>query len=288
VAVFFMQKLCAASLHSRCNMAEDTNDEMSFFDHLEVLRWHVMRIAIAIVALAILFIIKSDFVFDKLLFGPANENFITYKLLCSLAHKFSLPESLCVSGIKMELLNTELFGQFITQLKTAFLLGFIVSFPYIIFELWRFIRPALTESEAKNAAKIIIGSSFFFFLGVSFSYFVIIPFSVNFAFNYIVSSQIKNLITLDNYISFFTMMSLGIGVVFELPMIAIALARFGILSADTMRKFRRHSVVVILIAAAIITPSPDVFTQMLVAVPMYFLFELSIVAASRVEKRNVA
>lgn len=266
-------------------MAENENDEMGFFDHLEVLRWHLMRSVVVILIFAVLFLVKNDFVFDTLLFGPAKDGFITYKVLCSLAHKFHLPDSLCIGGMKMQLMNTELFGQFITQLKTAFVLGFIVAFPYVIFEVWRFIRPALTESEARSAGKVIIGCSLFFFLGIAFSYFVIIPFSVNFAFNYVVSEQIDNRITLDNYISFFTMMSLGIGLIFELPMIAIALARIGLLSAQTMRSFRRHSVVVILIVAAVITPSPDVFTQMLVAIPMYFLFELSIIAAARVEKR---
>lgn len=267
-------------------MAENASDEMGFFDHLEVLRWHLMRSVIAIVVLAIVFIVKSNFVFDSLLFGPTKDDFITYKVLCALAHQFHLPDSLCIGGMKMQLMNTELFGQFITQLKTAFVLGFITAFPYIIFEIWRFIRPALTDSEAKNASKVIIGSSFFFFLGIAFSYFIIVPFSVNFAFSYVVSEQIDNRITLENYISFFTMMSLGIGLIFELPMIAIALARIGLLSAQTMRNFRRHSIVVILIVAAVITPSPDVFTQMLVAVPMYFLFELSIIAAARVEKRH--
>lgn len=263
-----------------------SDEEMGFFEHVEVLRWHLVRSVGVVLVLAIIFIVKHEFVFDTLLFGPAKDDFITYKLLCSLAHKFNLPDSLCISGMKMQLMNIELFGQFITQLKTAFVLGFIASFPYIIFEMWRFIRPALSEKEAGNAGKVIIGSSFFFFLGIAFSYFVIMPFSINFAFNYNVSSQIDNRITLDNYISFFTMMGLGIGIIFELPMIAIALAKIGILSAQTMRNFRRHAIIVILLVAAIITPSPDVFTQMLVAIPMYFLFEFSILAAARVEKRH--
>ncbi len=266
-------------------MAKQDEMEMGFFDHVEVLRWHLVRSVGAIALLAIVFFLNSGFVFDKLLFGPTKDNFITYQALCSIAQRFNLPETLCVGGMHVQLMNTELFGQFITQLKTAFVLGFIVAFPYVLWELWRFVRPALMEQEAKSVSKVIFFSSVFFFVGVAFSYFIIVPFSVNFAFNYIVSEQIDNRITLDNYISFFTMMSLGIGLIFELPMIAIILARFGILTSTTMKTFRRHAIVVILIVAAIITPSPDVFTQMLVAVPMYILYELSIFAAKRVERR---
>ncbi len=266
-------------------MSKTEEAEMGFFDHIEVLRWHLVRSVIAIALLAIVFFLNSGFVFDQLLFGPTKDGFITYKVLCNIAAKFHLPETLCIGGMKVQLMNTELFGQFITQLKTAFVLGFIVAFPYILWELWRFVRPALMESEAKKVGAVIFGCSIFFFVGIAFSYFIIVPFSVNFAFSYVVSEQIDNRITLENYISFFTMMCLGIGLIFELPMIAIVLARFGILTAATMKAFRRHSIVVILIVAAIITPSPDVFTQMLVAIPMYFLFELSIFAAARVEKR---
>jgi sec-independent protein translocase protein TatC len=267
-------------------MAANSSDEMGFFEHLEVLRWHLIRCFVAIAFFAVVFFLNSHFVFDSLLFGPTRDSFVTYRWLCLLSKKFTLPESLCISGAKIQLMNTEIFGQFITQLKTAFVLGFVVSFPYIIFEIWKFVRPALTEREAKSARIVIISSSFFFFLGLVFSYFILVPFSINFAMNYIVSQQIDNRITLDNYISFFTMMSLAMGIVFELPMIAIALARLGLLSAQTMRQFRRHAIIVILIIAAIITPSPDVFTQMLVAIPMYFLFELSIIVAARVEKTS--
>lgn len=266
-------------------MAEMEEAEMGFFDHIEVLRWHLVRSVAAIAVLAIIFFVNSSFVFDQLLFGPTKDGFITYKLLCALATKFGLPQSLCIGGMKVQLMNTELFGQFITQLKTAFVLGFIVAFPYVLWELWRFVRPALSPAEANSVGRVIFACSLFFFAGIAFSYFIIVPFSVNFAFSYVVSEQIDNRITLENYISFFTMMCLGIGLIFELPMIAIVLARFGILTAATMKAFRRHAVVVILIVAAIITPSPDVFTQMLVAIPMYFLYELSIFAAARVEVR---
>lgn len=267
-------------------MAEQTEEqEMGFFDHLEVLRWHLVRSAAAIVIMAIVFFVKTDFVFDTVLFGPTKTDFPTYRALCYLSKRFNWGESLCISGFNVQFMNTELFGQFIIQLKTAVVMGFIVAFPYIIFELWRFVKPALTEGESRQVSKVILGSSIFFFIGVLFSYFIIVPFSINFAFSYEVSAQIDNRITLDNYIDFLTTMSLGIGLVFELPMIAMALARFGLLTAATMRKFRRHSIVVILIAAAIITPSPDIFTQMIVAIPIYFLFEFSIFAAGRIEKR---
>ncbi|MCS6818878.1 MAG: twin-arginine translocase subunit TatC [Chitinophagales bacterium] len=267
-------------------MSKYQDVEMGFFDHLEVLRWHIIRSLVVVLALSVFFFVFSDFVFDKLLFGPARDSFITYRLLCSLSRKLSLSEGFCIPPFQMQFMNTELFGQFITQLKTSFLLGFVVAFPYVVFELWRFVRPALTDKEAQAASRVIAGCSFFFFAGLLFSYFIIVPFSVNFAGNYIVSQQIENRITLSNYISFVTMMSLGLGIIFELPMIALFLARIGLLSAATMRHFRRHAIVVILIVAAIITPSPDVFTQMLVAVPMYFLYELSVLVVKKVEKKT--
>lgn len=281
-------------------MAKDQpidEQEMGFFDHLDVLRKHLFRSAIGTAIITIICIIYSHVIFDKVIFGPMKSDFFTYKLLCSLSNKIRpllceyssllCPEKgLCFEGMNIKLMNTELFGQFITQIKVAIVIGIILSFPYIIYEIWKFVRPALSATEAKKSSQIVGFSSFFFFVGVAFAYFFIVPFSLNFAVNYLISDQIQNMFTLENYIGFLTMMMLGCGLVFELPMIVYFLAKAGFLTAAFMRAYRRHALVVILILAAVITPSPDMFTMMIVAVPIYFLFEISILVAARVNPRG--
>jgi len=267
--------------------------EMGFFDHIDELRKHLFRIAIVMVSLSAIALANSSFVFDKILFGPVKSDFFTYRFLCAFTNKIrpilcdfsSLlcpEEGLCFKDIHIQFLNTELFGQFIAQLQVCILLGFVASFPFIIYEVWRFVKPALSPEESKKASAIIIFSSLFFFLGVAFAYFLIIPFSLSFATNYVVSAQIENRFTFDNYTGFVSMMMLGCGAVFELPMIVYFLAKMGLLTASFMRAYRRHAIVVIMIVAAIITPSPDMFTMMVVAIPIYFLYELSILLANRI------
>jgi sec-independent protein translocase protein TatC len=179
-----------------------------------------------------------------------------------------------------------MFGQITLLFQYSLIIGLVLAFPYIIFELWRFIAPALNEQQQKKTSQIILACSFFFFIGVLFCYFIIIPFSVNFAVNFSISSKIQNIFTIENYIDFFTVMLLAIGAVFELPMIVYFLSRLGILGAQTMRNVRRYAVVVILIVAGVITPSPDVFTQAMVAVPIYLLYEFSIFIAARNDKKR--
>jgi len=271
--------------------------EMGFFDHLDVLRGHLFRSALAVAIVTAVLLIRSRWVFDSVIFGPVKGDFITYRILCHLSNivrpilcnisPLLCPDKgLCPQGLSIKFLNTELFGQFITQIQISLVLGFVVAFPYIVWEIWRFIKPALSESEAQKSSRIIIACSFFFFAGVAFSYFIIIPFSLNFAYGYTISGQINNFFTLDNYIGFVTMMMLGSGIVFELPMIIYFFAKFGIITAAFMRTYRRHAVVVILVLAMVITPSPDVFTMTLVSIPIYILYELSIIVAARVNPGN--
>jgi sec-independent protein translocase protein TatC len=267
--------------------------EMGFFDHIDVLRGHLFRAAVAVMAITIILLVKSKWVFDSLIFGPVKSNFITYRAmchfsnmirpaLCNISPLLCPGKGLCFEGLNMKFLNTELFGQFITQIQICLTLGFVAAVPYVIFEIWRFIRPALSETEAKKSGRIVVFSSLFFFTGVAFAYFLIVPFSLNFASGYYVSGQINNFFTLDNYIGFVTMMLLGSGLVFELPMIIYFLARIGLVTALMMRTYRRHAVVGILVLAMVITPSPDIFTMTIVAIPIYFLYELSIFVAARV------
>ncbi|MBS1595390.1 MAG: twin-arginine translocase subunit TatC [Bacteroidetes bacterium] len=267
--------------------------EMGFFDHIDALRQHIFRAAIVVILVTCVMLYKSSWVFDRLIFGPVKSDFLTYRVLCHLSNtirpllcKFSpllCPDKgLCFDGLDIKFMNTELFGQFMTQIQISIVLGVVFSFPYIIWEIWRFIRPALSETEARKSGRIVVFSSVFFFIGVAFAYFLIVPFSLNFAYGYQISGQVSNMFTLDNYISFVTMMMLGSGAIFELPMIIFFLAKMGIITAQFMRNYRRHAIIVILILAAVITPSPDMFTMTIVAIPIYFLFELSIVVAARV------
>jgi sec-independent protein translocase protein TatC len=215
-----------------------------------------------------------------------SKNFPTYTLLCRASQKFNL-SGICIDhDMIIPLQNTAMFGQVTLLLQYSIILGLVIAFPYIIWELWRFVAPAMKPEDQKKTSLIILACSFFFFTGVVFCYFIIIPFSLSFAISFSVSPTIKNNFTIDNYISFFTMMLLAIGAVFELPMVVYFLSKMGILGAGTMRSVRRYAIVIILIVSGVITPSPDVFTQCLVAIPIYILYELSIFIAARNDRKR--
>lgn len=259
---------------------------MGFFDHVEALRWHLLRSVIAVMVCAAVVGVYYDVVFNNIILGITSKDFPTYKIMCQAGERLNLKDAICIDkDIPLQLQNTAMFGQITLLFQYSLIIGFVLAFPYIIFELWRFVAPALSEQQQKKTSQIILACSFFFFVGVAFCYFIIIPFSVNFAVSFSISDKIKNDFTIENYIDFFTVMLLSIGLVFELPMVVYFLSRLGILGAGTMRNVRRYAVVVILIAAGILTPSPDVFTQALVAVPIYMLYELSIFIAARNEKK---
>ena len=266
---------------------ENPEAEMGFFEHVEALRWHLLRSAIAVVVCASVVGYYYDIVFDKIILGITSKDFPTYRLMCQVGERLNLKEAICIDkDIPLVLQNISMFGQITLLFQYSLIIGLVLAFPYIIFELWRFIAPALNEQQQKKTSQIILACSFFFFIGVLFCYFIIIPFSVNFAVNFSISSKIQNIFTIENYIDFFTVMLLAIGAVFELPMIVYFLSRLGILGAQTMRNVRRYAVVVILIVAGVITPSPDVFTQAMVAVPIYLLYEFSIFIAARNDKKR--
>ena len=266
---------------------ENPEAEMGFFEHVEALRWHLLRSAIAVVVCASVVGYYYDIVFDKIILGITSKDFPTYRLMCQVGERLNLKEAICIDkDIPLVLQNISMFGQITLLFQYSLIIGLVLAFPYIIFELWRFIAPALNEQQQKKTSQIILACSFFFFIGVLFCYFIIIPFSVNFAVNFSISSKIQNIFTIENYIDFFTVMLLAIGAVFELPMIVYFLSRLGILGAQTMRNVRRYALVVILIVAGVITPSPDVFTQAMVAVPIYLLYEFSIFIAARNDKKR--
>ncbi len=268
------------------NKEQNPEAEMGFFDHVEALRWHLLRSVIAIVICAGIVGVYYDVVFDKIILGITSKDFPTYKLMCEVGQKLHI-EGICIDkDMPLELQNISMFGQVTLLFQYSLIIGFVLAFPYIIFELWRFVAPALNENQQKKTSQIILACSLFFFIGVLFCYFIIIPFSVNFAVNFSISTKIKNNFTVENYIDFFTVMLLSIGAIFELPMVVYFLSRIGILGAATMRGVRRYAIVVILISSGIITPSPDVFTQCLVAVPIYFLYEFSILIAARNDRKR--
>jgi len=265
---------------------DDSGKEMSFMGHLEELRWHLVRSVSAITIIATVLFFYKDFLFDDVLLAPKNQNFLTYRLLCSLSHWLNLGDSLCIQTMPFSLISIELSAQFTTHMWVAFIGGLIVSSPYVLWETWLFIKPALYEKERKYARGIVFYTSTLFLTGVLFGYYIITPMSVNFLGSYQVSEEVKNTISLDSFISTVTTLSLLTGLVFELPIVIYFLTKVGIMSPKFMRTYRRHAIVVILILAAVITPTSDATTMLLVAMPLYVLYELSIIVSARVIKNK--
>lgn len=266
--------------------SRSTAAEMSFIDHLEELRWHIIRAVIAVLIGAIIVFVFVREIVDKILLAPAHDNFITYKWLCNAGHFFRLGKSLCMAGTKVSFISTAMTGQFISSFTIAFMGGFVIAFPYVFWEFWRFVRPALNPKEIKKTGGVIFWVSFLFFLGVAFGYYVLTPFMVNFYFSYSLSPLIEIKPTFSDYIENLIWTTVGIGVLFQMPLLVAVLARIGIITAKFLKKYRRHAFVVILIAAAIITPSTDPFSLTLVTIPLYGLYEAGIIVASRINKER--
>jgi len=265
---------------------KDAKGEMTFIDHLEELRWHVIRSVIAVLIGAVVVFIYSDFVVDDILFAPTRADFISARWLCSLGHKIGIGDTLCFPQVDAKFLENTMTGQFIASFTLAFIGGFILAFPYIFWEFWKFIRPALSEKELKKTRGVIFWVSLLFFTGVLFGYFILTPFMVNFYFNYKLSPQIQIMPSFSDYLENLIYTTAGIGVLFQMPLLVMVLARIGVVTGRFLRKYRRHAFVIILIAAAIITPSTDPFSLTIVTIPIYLLFEASIIIASRINKRQ--
>jgi len=265
----------------------DEKAEMSFFDHLEDLRWHIIRSALAIVAFSVFGFVYTNEILDAVIFGPTNPDFPSYRVLCNLSHWVGMGDSLCITPVKVQFLNAKMVGQIMLQFKLAFIIGLVCAFPYIIYELWRFIKPALKEKELVNARGIIFWVSFQFFLGIGFAYFLMAPFTINFLAGYTVTEKAVNQFFIDDYLGLMTQIILGMGILFELPILVLFLTKIGILTPTFMRAYRRHAIVVILILAAVITP-PDIVDQLLVFTPLYLLYEISIFISKRTLKKKLA
>ncbi len=253
---------------------KDPNAEMSFLDHLEALRWHLVRAAAFIILIALVAFFNKEIIFDGIILAPKNTDFITYRVLCSLSERYNL--DMCLQKVDFNVVNLNISGQFTTHMWIAFMAGFVLGFPYLIWEIWRFVKPALSAKEIKYSKGIVFFTSLLFLLGISFGYFIITPLSINFLGNYKVSEEIANSISMDSYINTVTVLSMSTGIVFELPMVVYFLSKLGILTPSFMRQYRKHAMVVNLIIAALITPSPDITSQLLVAIPLFLLYEISI------------
>ena len=261
-------------------MANKNPGEMSFLDHLEELRWHLIRSILAILVGAILAFIFKDFVFDQIILAPRSPDFWTNKVLCRMAELYSM-QSLCINSTTFELISVKMSGQFTMHVTVSIIIGIIAAFPYIFWEFWRFVSPALHSKERKYARGAVFISSSLFLLGVLFGYYLIVPFTVAFLGSYSVSLEVSNKINLISYISTISSVVLASGIIFELPILAYFLTKIGLVTPAFMRKYRKHSIVVIFILAAIITP-PDVISQTLVAVPLLLLYEVSIFVSGAV------
>ena len=260
------------------------NKEMSFLQHLEALRWHLIRGTIAIIVLSVLAFIFKRIVFDVIIFAPSRPEFWTNVKLCRLSEILNMP-TLCINQVPLQIKNIAMSGQFTIHLWVSFMAGVILGFPYLFWEIWRFIQPALYEKEARHSKGAIMVVSILFFVGVLFGYYIISPMSISFFANYQVSPDVPNEITVSSYISTVSSIVLSAGVLFELPVFIFFLAKVGIVSSNFLRKYRKHAVVIVVTLAAIITP-PDVFSQLLISVPMLLLYEASIVIAKRMENKR--
>ena len=267
-------------------MAKKKNSEqMSFLDHLEELRWLLVRSSIGILIMASATFFVSDYIFDDIIFGPVHPDFVTYRLFCEVSQFFGV-EGLCVEEFPFVIQNTDMEGQISMLIWTCITAGFILAFPYILYLIWSFVSPALYSKEKKNAKAFIFVSSILFFLGVLFGYFIIVPLSVNFFATFTVSDVIKNEFNLSSYIGMIKTSVLATGLLFELPIVIYFLARLGLVTAEFLRKYRKYAIVIILLVAAIVTP-PDVISQIIVSIPILLIYEVSIFIAAAVVRKQL-
>lgn len=268
---------------------ETEGAEMSFIDHLEVLRWHLFRSALVLIVVAIVVFFYVDWIFDNIILAPSRNSFITYSGLCNLGHRLHLGDSLCMPPVDIQLQGNTVSGPFMSAISISFMGAIIIAFPYLMWELWRFIKPALSRKEISYATGSIGWVSLCFFTGAAFGYFLLAPFTFNFLANFQLGKLgvYKYLPTLDDYIDTLTSLILGCGLAFELPVLAFVLSKLGLITPKFLKNYRKYAYVIILIVAAVITPSPDWTSQTIVAVPLIILYEISIFISKRVDKQRV-
>ncbi|MBS1509732.1 MAG: twin-arginine translocase subunit TatC [Bacteroidetes bacterium] len=261
---------------------------MSFMDHLEALRWHIMRSAVVWIIVAVCIFIFIDWIYDVIILGPSRENFVTYDALCRFGHWLHAGDSLCMPPVKIEFQVNEVNGTFTSAINIAMIGGVIVAFPYIFWELWRFVKPALSAKERKYARGSIFWVSLCFFAGAAFGYYLLAPFTFNFLATFTLGKAglIQYKPTINDYIDSLTNIILGCGIAFELPILAYVLAKIGLITASFLRRYAKYAFIIILVVAAVITPSPDMTSQIIVALPLLLLYWISILLVARIDKQK--
>ncbi|MCF8298442.1 MAG: twin-arginine translocase subunit TatC [Saprospiraceae bacterium] len=273
-------------MSKRYTIFSKSDNDSTFLGHIEALRYTLIRSVIVITIISIAAFFFKDFIYNQIILAPKDEGFISNILFCKFGHLFNT-ELLCINKNDFEIINIELAGQFRSHLLVTVIAGLILSFPYLLLEIWWFIKPALYSTEKKGVGSFVVVTSILFLIGVLFGYYVIDPLTINFLSNYVISDDVINQIKLGSYISTVVMISLSTGLVFELPVLIYFLSRFGIVTPGFLKKYRKHAILVFFILSAIITP-PDVFSQILVAIPLILLYEVSIIISKRVDKRRKA
>ncbi len=265
---------------------EEEEEGMSFLDHLEQLRWHLLRAISAVLIFTVAAFLAKSIVFGKVILGPSKVDFVTYQALCRLSDWLGI-SPLCIDTLPFTIQSRQMTGQFSMHLTSSMVVGLIVAFPYLFWETWRFISPGLYEKERRAARGAVFFVSLLFFAGAAFGYFILAPLSINFLANYQLDPSILNEFDITSYVSTLTMLVLASAIMFQLPVVIYFLSMSGLVTAAMLRTYRRHAIVSILILAAVITP-PDVISQVLIAMPILVLYEAGIMIAKRLEKRKAA
>ena len=260
------------------------SQEMTFLEHLEELRWHIIRSLVVIVGLGIVLFLFQGWMFDTVIFGPTKQDFFSYVAICQLSEAVGLGDTMCFRPPDFPKIATGFGEPFIMSIKVSFIMGFIIAFPYVLWEFWRFLKPGLYAKERQAARGMVAICSVLFLLGVLFGYYIISPFAVNFLAGYQIPG-VQNTPTMSSFINYMIMFTAPAGLIFELPIIVYFLSSIGLVTPEGMKKYRRHSIIGVLLLSAMITP-PDVVTQFLIGVPLYVLYEVSIVVSARVNKAN--
>lgn len=263
---------------------EEEEEGMSFLDHLEQLRWHLLRSVAAVLVFTVTAFLAKNIVFGQIILGPSKVDFFTYRMLCKLADFFNTPV-LCIDQLNFTIQSRQMTGQFSMHITSSLVVGIIAAFPYLFWEVWRFISPGLYAKERQAARGAVFFVSLLFFLGTLFGYYILTPISVNFLANYQLDPNILNEFDITSYVGTLSMLVLASAIMFQLPMVIYFLSMSGLVTAAMLKAYRRHSIVVILIVAAIITP-PDVISQILIAMPILVLYETGIQIAKRLEKKR--
>ena len=264
---------------------DGTAEEMSFIEHLDVLRGHLFKSALAVAIGAIVMAIYYKFIVQRILMGPTHSDFVTYGLLCRLGQKWGFGNKLCMQEIHVKMQSNAVSGQFDVYFNIILIGGFILAFPYVFWQFWKFTKPALKPKELKNTRGVIFYVSLLFFLGVFFGYFVIAPYTINFFANFVLDSNIENIWTIASYFNTIVPLILGAGLAFQLPLVMYFLAKVGVVSAGYLRRVRKYAIMIIVIVASIITP-PDMLSTIVASVPLLILYEISVLLCVRVEKQQ--